>query len=449
MVENGESSNHPGIGTGIRLQNEIPAEVFLVQWKKRHFKSYQLCTLLGMWLIPVYVCITREWYRFLVVWMLFTICSTVVYFTVEVIFIDSVSLYLPLMSLNLLFIFRLVYKWFLLLHKLSYVLGIAGYLIMIFTLMGLNFIFSLKANSCMDTVYLGILLLFYGLYYGVLGRDFAHICTDRMACKIGSFYTLGCLAVIHFMNFVYAAGLWLVNCRPVLIAIWTFFNLISTRSNLRKRSDILGKGMLVISYFNVYLTKILEINISSFFRLDSRSPSPSSKSKESNKPIKSIYSDDEDYNTPQFNPPKKNFDGELKPGLNRVVKAQTKSEKLNKDYLLQLLHLLMMRGRREGEQMVEMIGKGEDGKDGETLWNRSQRLELEIYLSYFISIIYFVYGCIFQGDKSKKCETKIDKEIRLLRLKDILKQKNGVKEIEEFRKRYFERRASGMLVPPL
>lgn len=33
---------------------------------------------------------------------------------------------------------------------------------------------------------------------------------------------------------------------------------------------------------------------------------------------KSIYSDDEDESQPQFNPPKKNFPGELKPGLNRV-----------------------------------------------------------------------------------------------------------------------------------
>ncbi|RCN46115.1 zinc finger, C3HC4 type, partial [Ancylostoma caninum] len=79
---------------------------------------------------------------------------------------------------------RLVYKWFLFLHKLSYVLGVAGYIIMIFTLMGLNFIFGLQSTTCMDA---GILLLFYGLYYGVLGRDFAHICTDRMACKIGYF----------------------------------------------------------------------------------------------------------------------------------------------------------------------------------------------------------------------------------------------------------------------
>ncbi|VDM55922.1 unnamed protein product [Angiostrongylus costaricensis] len=148
----------------------VVAQVFLVQWKKRHFKSYQLCTLLGMWLIPVYVCITRSWYRFLMTWLVYTICSTWIWRKSTE---DHIHGSTP----------RLVYKWFLFLHKLSYVLGIAGYIVMVFTLMGLNHIFGLHSTSCMDA---GILLLFYGLYYGVLGRDFAHICTDRMACKIGS-----------------------------------------------------------------------------------------------------------------------------------------------------------------------------------------------------------------------------------------------------------------------
>lgn len=31
----------------------------------------------------------------------------------------------------------------------------------------------------------GVVLLFYGLYYGVLGRDFAEICSDYMASTIG------------------------------------------------------------------------------------------------------------------------------------------------------------------------------------------------------------------------------------------------------------------------
>ncbi|RCN46116.1 hypothetical protein ANCCAN_07888, partial [Ancylostoma caninum] len=44
---------------------------------------------------------------------------------------------------------------------------------------------------------------------------------------------------------------------------------------------------------------------------------------------------------------------------------------------------------------------------------------------------------------------KDDKEQRLIRLKEILKQRNGPEQIEEFRKRYFERRENGVVVPPL
>lgn len=31
----------------------------------------------------------------------------------------------------------------------------------------------------------GVIMLFYGLYYGVMGRDFAELCSDYMASTIG------------------------------------------------------------------------------------------------------------------------------------------------------------------------------------------------------------------------------------------------------------------------
>lgn len=34
-------------------------------------------------------------------------------------------------------------------------------------------------------VEIGLVTLFYGLYFGVLGRDFAEICADKMAAKLG------------------------------------------------------------------------------------------------------------------------------------------------------------------------------------------------------------------------------------------------------------------------
>lgn len=54
-------------------------------------------------------------------------------------------------------------------------------LIMLIVLI-LLFIFRIKPEDAMD---FGVSLLFYGLYYGVLGRDFAEMCADVMASTVG------------------------------------------------------------------------------------------------------------------------------------------------------------------------------------------------------------------------------------------------------------------------
>ena len=87
---------------------------------------------------------------------------------------------------NILLIFRfstrLVYKWFLLIYKLSYGVGIIGYFIIMCTLFGINIVLAIKPQTSMD---FGLLLLFYGLYLGVVSRDFAEVCADKMASQIG------------------------------------------------------------------------------------------------------------------------------------------------------------------------------------------------------------------------------------------------------------------------
>lgn len=91
----------------------------------------------------------------------------------------------------------MVYKYFLFLHKGSYILGIIGYLILMFTLLGVNLIFNIKSNTSMD---IGICLLFYGIYYGVLGRDLAEICTYTLACKIGVKFKLLFFFFIYYLQ---------------------------------------------------------------------------------------------------------------------------------------------------------------------------------------------------------------------------------------------------------
>jgi hypothetical protein len=53
---------------------------------------------------------------------------------------------------------------------------------MMATFFGLNVVFDAKPHTWMDV---GLLFVFYGLYYGVLGRDIAEICADKMASHIG------------------------------------------------------------------------------------------------------------------------------------------------------------------------------------------------------------------------------------------------------------------------
>ena len=86
-------------------------------------------------------------------------------------------------------VFRLVYKWFLLVYKVSYGIGLVGYFVIMCTLFGLNILLLIKPQTSMD---FGLLMLFYGLYLGVVGRDFAEVCADKMASQIGvSYFSTG------------------------------------------------------------------------------------------------------------------------------------------------------------------------------------------------------------------------------------------------------------------
>ncbi|KAL0273373.1 UNVERIFIED_CONTAM: hypothetical protein PYX00_006055 [Menopon gallinae] len=159
----------------ILLVTLVVAQVVLVEWKKRHYQTYQPVTLFAMWIIPVVLCIRNQWWRFIFTWLVFS-CITALVF--------RKSLQKPIDRTTP----RLVYKWFYFLHKLSYGVGIIGYTILMCTFFGLTLLFNTKPHIWVDC---GMLLVFYGLYYGVLGRDVAEICADKMACHIGYYSPKG------------------------------------------------------------------------------------------------------------------------------------------------------------------------------------------------------------------------------------------------------------------
>lgn len=57
---------------------------------------------------------------------------------------------------------------------------------MMATFLGLHFFFGVKPHVWMDA---GLLLMFYALYYGVMARDVAEICTEKMVSQIGVSFT--------------------------------------------------------------------------------------------------------------------------------------------------------------------------------------------------------------------------------------------------------------------
>lgn len=153
----------------------IVVQVILFEWKRRSVRTYQMVTLFAMWIIPVVLSINNHYWRFIFFWLVFT-CITGLVFRKAI--ENPIQKRTP----------RLVYKWFYFVYIFSYALGIIGYVVFISTLLGVNFIFNVAPQSCMDSA---VLLTFYGLYYGVLGRDIAEISSDKIASQVGYYSAEG------------------------------------------------------------------------------------------------------------------------------------------------------------------------------------------------------------------------------------------------------------------
>ncbi|KAM9236169.1 LOW QUALITY PROTEIN: RING finger protein 175 [Leptosomus discolor] len=151
---------------GVRLQPFVCIQIVLVQWKQRHCRLYNLVTLLQMWVVPLYFTV-RLYSRSLSMEMLSVITSYITFRAIHKTLLGRTP--------------QLVYKWFLLIYKLSYAIGIVGYLAIMFTMFAFNLFFS------------------YGLYYRVIGRDIAKLCSDYMAPTIG-FYNISGIPTRNLSN---------------------------------------------------------------------------------------------------------------------------------------------------------------------------------------------------------------------------------------------------------
>eukprot|EP00040_Diaphanoeca_grandis_P012506 m.63428 g.63428 ORF g.63428 m.63428 type:complete len:369 (+) comp23278_c0_seq1:102-1208(+) len=158
----------------ILLMTMIVTQIVLVLWKKHYFDSYQLVTLFGMWLIPLYFSIQLSFHRMLFFWAIFTVCTSYVTFLAS---------RKPLANSTP----RRVYTYFTVIYKFTYFMTFFGYFLALIDFVGLGVVIQAllhdrKAHPLMES---GLLFMFYGLYFGVLDRDFAEICAQRMASSVG------------------------------------------------------------------------------------------------------------------------------------------------------------------------------------------------------------------------------------------------------------------------
>ena len=87
--------------------------------------------MVGMWFIPQIISLKMGHIRFIIIWTIFTIITGLIAVRASRTPIEKST---P----------RLLYKWFLLVHKISYILGIAGYVGLMLTFLGINFLFFIS-----------------------------------------------------------------------------------------------------------------------------------------------------------------------------------------------------------------------------------------------------------------------------------------------------------------
>jgi RING finger protein 121 len=153
----------------ILMASLIIGQCVLFHWRAKYNKSYMRFTLLFMWTVPLYFVFVNHWFRFFLFWAIFTAANFFIVFK---------ATRKPLACTTP----RLVYKWFLLMHKVNYSIGVCGYLTIMFTLLGVNMLFGITPDISMD---FGLMVLFYGVYFGVVSRDFSVLCTDQMTTRLG------------------------------------------------------------------------------------------------------------------------------------------------------------------------------------------------------------------------------------------------------------------------
>ncbi|KCV71227.1 hypothetical protein, variant [Fonticula alba] len=152
------------------------AQAGLVLWHRRSPRTFRLASAAGVWFIPAGVALARGYIPFLVAWVPFTA-------------INVAMLWHALGRRRLLPVApRAVYQWHLLLFQLSSALSSAGYALLVGCFLGAGSVGAGRSSGLWAaSLRLAAQLCFYGLYFGLLARDCAVLCAERMLLKMRLF----------------------------------------------------------------------------------------------------------------------------------------------------------------------------------------------------------------------------------------------------------------------
>jgi len=150
----------------------VVTQLILLVWKRLHHKSYDFASLLLLWLIPCIFSVYQGFYLMITIWILFS----------------SFALYLlfkarqrPLQKQTP----AQLYTFFYYMFQLSYYIAVGGYFCILSDIVGFtsfvlpSFLFPLSG--------IGVVLLWYGLYYGCLVRDIASISSTLLTTGLMSY----------------------------------------------------------------------------------------------------------------------------------------------------------------------------------------------------------------------------------------------------------------------
>lgn len=143
----------------------------LVYWQRYHKKSFNIVALVLLWLIPIIWSIIGQFYVMIVIWSLFSIVALYILFSAR---------QRPLQPSTP----RMTYSFFFFTFVICYYIAALGYILCMIDILGITFLILPEPLMLPLSLY-GILLCWYGLYFGLLTRDCAEVSSTLLTIGLG------------------------------------------------------------------------------------------------------------------------------------------------------------------------------------------------------------------------------------------------------------------------